>query len=98
MHHQGTMDNPPNPQHQEDGDSKGGKTNNQKTRGKKRAGGTVGGYKRPVFARYHEEGTDPNRQTPNRNGNLTGDNKSDAKAKDTKDSGEASRHAQEDST
>ena len=51
-----------------------------------------------MFARYHEEGTDPNRQTPNRNGNLTGDNKSDAKAKDTKDSGEASRHAQEDST
>ena len=40
-----------------------------------------------MFARYHKEGTDPHRQTPNRNGNLTGDKENNAKAKNTKDSG-----------
>ena len=78
VHYQDTKDNPPNPQHQEDDDAKRGTTNTRKTRGKKRAGGTVGGYKRPVVGRYHKEGTDPHRQKPN-NGNLTGDKESNAK-------------------
>ena len=79
VHYQDTKDNPPNPQHQEDDDAKRGTTNTRKTRGKKRAGGTVGGYKRPVVGRYHKEGTDPHRQKPNKNGNLTGDKESNAK-------------------
>ena len=78
VHYQDTKDNPPNPQHQEDDDAKRGTTNTRKTRGKKRARGTVGGYKRPVVGRYHKEGTDPHRQKPN-NGNLTGDKESNAK-------------------
>ena len=119
-HHHGTMDNPPNPQHQKGGDgtdsgsdthhgrfasddaqhdrhttdltkaktcaSKGGTTDCLETRGKKRAEGIVGGYKRPVFARYHKEGTNPHRQTPNKNGDLRGDEEGDAKAKATNDS------------
>ena len=58
-HYQDTEDNPPKPQHQEDDDAKRGTTNTRKTRGKKRARGTVGGYKRPVDGGYHKKGTGP---------------------------------------
>ena len=68
--------------------SKGGTTDCQETRGKKRAEGIVGGYKRPAIAGYHKEGTDPHRQTPNRNGDPIGDEEGDAKTKDINDSGD----------
>ena len=40
-----------------------------------------------MFARYHKEGTDPHRQTPNRNGDLRGDEEGKAKAKAISGSG-----------
>ena len=43
------------------------------TKGKEEAKGIVSGYKRPVFTRYHEEGTDPHRKLPTRNGVFRGD-------------------------
>ena len=61
---------------------------NAKNRGKKKAKGNVDGYKRPVFARYHEEGSDPHHKTPNRNGNPKGNKESNNKAETSKDSGE----------
>ena len=49
--------------------------------------GNVGGYKRPVNARNHKEGTDHHHQTPNKNDNHRGDEEGDTKAKATNDSG-----------
>ena len=40
-----------------------------------------------MYARYHKEGTDPHRQTPNKNDDLRGYEEGDAKAKATNDSG-----------
>ena len=37
-------------------------------------------------ARYHKEGTDHHRHTPNKNDDLRGDKEGDAKAKATNDS------------
>ena len=51
----------------------GGRTDYQETRDKKKAKGNVDGYKRPVFARHHEEGVNPHHKTPNRNGKPKGD-------------------------
>jgi hypothetical protein len=65
----------------------GGTTDYLETRGKKKAEGIVDGYKRPVLARYHKEGTDPHHKMPTRNGNLRGDKESDNKAETSKDSG-----------
>ena len=43
------------------------------TKGKEEAKGIVSRYKRPVFTRYQEEGTDPHRKRPTRNGVFRGD-------------------------
>ena len=120
-HDQGTIDNLPNPQHQEgrdrtdshshtqrgriagddahhkrhatdltktgNGGSKEGTTDDRATRGKKKAEGIAGGYKRPVAARYHKEGNKTHRQTPNKNHDPEGDEEGEAKAKATHDSG-----------
>ena len=39
-----------------------------------------------MFARYYEEGTDPHRKMPTRNGDFRGDEESDAKAETSDDS------------
>ena len=64
----------------------GGTTDYLETKGKEKAEGIGSGYKRPVFARYHEEGTDPHRKMPTRNGDFRGDEESDAKAETSNDS------------
>ena len=69
------------------GGSKEGTTDNRVTRGKKKAEGIAGGYKRPVAARYHKEGNKTHRQTPNKNHDPEGDEEGEAKAKATHDSG-----------
>ena len=61
-----------------------GNTGRQESGGKKRTEGDVGGYKRPVNARNHKEGTD--HQTPNEYDKHREDKEGDTKAKATSDS------------
>ena len=62
-------------------DSKGRETDGRETRGKEKAEGNKGGYKRPVLARHHKEGTDSHRQTHNRKGEHRGGEEGKAKDK-----------------
>ena len=66
------------------GDSKGRETDGRETRGKEKAEGNKGGYKRPVLARHHKEGTDSHRQTHNRKGEHRGGEEGEARDKTIK--------------